>query len=61
MIFNSVVLPDPLTPTTATRSPVDTVTARSLNSTLSGWAIATPARSTQITDATLRPVVTDGV
>ena len=36
MIFSSVVLPEPLTPTTATRSPVETVTATSSNSTLSG-------------------------
>ncbi len=31
------------------------------NSTLSGWATPTPARSTQITDATLRPGGTNGV
>ena len=33
---------------------VEIVTERSSNSTLSGWAIPTPARSTQITPETLR-------
>lgn len=54
MMRSKVVLPDPLTPTTATRSPVEMVTSRPLNNTLSGCATPTRARSTQITAQTLR-------
>ena len=45
---NSVDLPDPLMPTTATRSPLEIVTERSSNRTLSGWATPTRSASTQI-------------
>ena len=55
-----VDLPDPLTPTIATRSPDDTVNDSPSNSTLSGWATPTRATSTQITPATIRAPPQEG-
>ena len=48
---SSVDLPPPLMPTTPRRSPLDTVTDRSVNSGLPGRLAATPEASTRITGA----------
>ena len=64
-IRSSVVFPDPLTPTIATRSPVEIVRSMPANSSLSGWLMPTPATSTQITprrygpDTGIRSMPTD--
>jgi hypothetical protein len=52
---SSVDLPQPLRPTIASRSPLDTVTDTSWNSGFPGRLATSPAASTKITGAPYRP------